>query len=97
MNNISDLHSKKKEITPFNARLETKQSLRKKKILFETNSKKIKFEGLNDRQYVIKPAQLKLSDPNILNFRIKEEVITYFNFYIDNSRLYRKNKLFITK
>ena len=97
MNNTSVFHSKKKEITPFNARFETKQSLRKNKILFETNSKKIKVEKLNDRQYVIKPAQLKLSDPNMLNFRIKEEVITIINLYIGNSRLYRKNKLFITK
>lgn len=97
MNNTSEFRSKKKEITPFNARLETKQSLRKNKILFETNSKKIKVEKLNDRQYVIKPAQLKLTDPNMLNFRIKEEVITIINLYIGNSRLYRKNKLFITK
>ena len=97
MNNTSEFRSKKKEITPFNARLETKQSLRKNKILFETNSKKIKVVKLNDRQYVIKPAQLKLTDPNMLNFRIKEEVITIINLYIGNSRLYRKNKLFITK
>ena len=45
MNNTSEFRSKKKEITPFNARFETKQSL-KIKFYSRQTAKKLKLKNL---------------------------------------------------
>ena len=69
MNGKLSLRKKKTDI--LDARIETKNKIRKKDNLSTINNKIISFQTVNEKQYSIKPIMLNIKDPQLLSFRIK--------------------------
>ena len=71
---------KKSEIKPITIRLLSKEKIRKEGIFENSINNSLKPSIFQEKKYLIVPTSLEITEAPILNFRINEVKINFYNY-----------------